>query len=72
MTETRARRGEQLNVRIPKFARDELRKLKSDLQRKDGVSASEPDLVAALIHAATRARAVSALRLYEKRRAASP
>ena len=67
--ETRTRQGEQLNVRIPQFARAHLRRLRSDLEVKDREKTSEPELVAALIYAANRAAAQKALRKYRAPRA---
>lgn len=63
----RPKSTEQLNVRVPEFVRDELRQLHADLEQKDGRDTSEPVLVAALIHAATRASALAALTKYAKR-----
>ena len=60
--EKRNRSGEQLNVRIPTFARTHLRRLHADLEGKDSEKTSEPELVAALIWAADRAKAQAALR----------
>jgi hypothetical protein len=67
MTTPRTRSGEQLNVRIPGFAREDLRRLHKDLEAKDDQNTSEPELVAALIHCATRAAALAALKRYRRR-----
>lgn len=63
----RAKSTEQLNVRIPEFARQELRDLHAALESKDKEDTSEPELVGALLHAATRTSARKALERYRKR-----
>lgn len=63
----RAKSTEQLNVRIPAFAKAKLERLHADLEAKDGEDTSEPELVGALIHAASRAKALAALERYRKR-----
>lgn len=63
----RPRSTEQLNVRVPEFVRNELRTLHAELEAVEGQDTSEPQLVAALIHAATRASALAALKSYTKR-----
>lgn len=64
---SRAKSTEQLNVRIPAFARDELRKLHAELESKDREDTSEPELVGALICAARRAATLKALERYRNR-----
>ncbi len=64
---SRAKSTEQLNVRIPEFARQDLRDLHAALESMDKEDTSEPELVGALIYAATRVSTRKALDRYRTR-----
>jgi len=63
----RAKSTEQLNLRVPAFAKEKLRTLHNDVETRDHEDTSEPELIGALIYVATRKAAVNALAIYRKR-----